>query len=74
MKKRLRLTQAEAEILASIADGLSVADIAVERECSPNTVRTHLQNMLRANDLHSRAHLVARAYEEGILRPRRRRG
>jgi DNA-binding NarL/FixJ family response regulator len=40
--------------------------IAHELSISPNTVGTHVQNLLSKFEVHSRAELVARAYRENL--------
>jgi DNA-binding NarL/FixJ family response regulator len=61
--ERRPLTDREQEILARLAHGTAQNDIADELEISPKTVGTHIQNLLRKLDAHSRAELVARAWQ-----------
>jgi two-component system nitrate/nitrite response regulator NarL len=64
-----QLTARELEILAMLADGASSAEV---REClvvSPNTVRTHIQNILSKLQVHSRLEAVTFAVKYGIVRP-----
>ncbi len=42
--------------------GTSTEDIAAKFHVSPHTVRTHIKNILRKLDAHTRAHAVAIAY------------
>jgi DNA-binding NarL/FixJ family response regulator len=66
---RRNFTPTEIEILGYIAMGWDNDEIAAKRGCSPNTVRTHIQNMLVRAHVHSRAHLIALAYESGVFVP-----
>lgn len=47
------LTPREREVLGGIVDGLSHSDIASRLSLSHNTVRTHVQHVLRKLDVHS---------------------
>lgn len=49
--------------------GLSNADIAERLTVSPHTVRTHVKRSMAKLGAHDRAHLVAIAYETGLVRP-----
>jgi two-component system, LuxR family, response regulator FixJ len=70
------LTEREHEILARLAHGTAQKNIAAELEISPKTVGTHIQNLLRKLDAHSRAELVARAWQLNMaeLAPRSANG
>ena len=57
-----RLTEREQQILARLAHGAQQKEIAEQLSISPKTVATHIQNLLRKLDTHSRAELVARAW------------
>jgi len=57
-----RLTEREQQILARLAHGAQQKEIAQQLSISPKTVATHIQNLLRKLDTHSRAELVARAW------------
>ncbi len=61
------LTPAEIEIVASIAAGRTVAEIAASTRRSPHTVRTHLRNASAKLDAHGRADLLAKARGAGAL-------
>jgi DNA-binding NarL/FixJ family response regulator len=58
------LTQREREVLVCLADGTGRRDMAVYLHMSPNTVRTHLQNLMAKLGAHSALEAVAltRAY------------
>jgi DNA-binding NarL/FixJ family response regulator len=61
------LTPREVEVLSLLARGLDPAAIATELVISPKTVASHLQSVLTKLGVHSRAHAVARAYEDGWI-------
>jgi DNA-binding NarL/FixJ family response regulator len=48
-----RLTQRERDVLSCLAEGLSRADTAERLHLSPNTVRTHVQNILAKLEVNS---------------------
>lgn len=54
-----RLTQREREVLRLLVDGLDQMAVAEELVVSPETVRTHIQRILRKLDVHSRLEAVA---------------
>lgn len=55
------ITSREREVLDCLVEGLSRTEVASRLFISPNTVRTHVQNLLRAADVHSTIALVAAA-------------
>jgi two-component system nitrate/nitrite response regulator NarL len=61
-----QLTRREREILALLAAGASGKEIAAELFLSPNTVRTHVQNVLTKLQVHSRLEAVAFAARHGL--------
>jgi DNA-binding CsgD family transcriptional regulator len=56
--ERLHLTRREGDVLRVLAIGGSTTDIAKQLCVSPLTVRTHVRNLLRKHNLHSRAQLI----------------
>jgi DNA-binding NarL/FixJ family response regulator len=60
------LTDREHQILVRLAHGTAQKQIAEELSISPKTVATHIQNLFRKLDAHSRAELVARAWVLGL--------
>jgi DNA-binding NarL/FixJ family response regulator len=60
-----RLTPRELEILQRIADGQSNATIARELDMSPNTLRTHTQNVLTKLGVHSKLDAIVAAIRHG---------
>jgi DNA-binding CsgD family transcriptional regulator len=64
-----RLSAREREILGRIAVGESGPQIAAELFISPDTVRTHLQNVLIKLGAQTRAHAIALALQRGEITP-----
>jgi PAS domain S-box-containing protein len=60
------LTPRQAEVLRLLEDGRSTRQIAEELRLSPETVRNHVRNVLRALGVHSRLEAVAVARRERI--------
>jgi DNA-binding NarL/FixJ family response regulator len=54
------LTQREREVLTCLAEGTGRRDVAEYLHMSPNTVRTHLQNLMAKLGVHSALEAVAR--------------
>jgi DNA-binding NarL/FixJ family response regulator len=67
-----RLTGREREVLALLVAGLDRASIGAELFLSTNTVRTHVQNLLRKLDVHSSIEAVGIALRAGVRPPARR--
>ncbi|MFD5627022.1 LuxR C-terminal-related transcriptional regulator [Streptomyces sp. NPDC127072] len=70
----LTLSGREREILVMLASGREGAAIADELGISPLTVKTHIANMLTKIGVRQRGHLIAFAYETGIVVPGLRSG
>ena len=68
-----QLTRREREVLALLAEGGSSDDIAGRLGISPNTVRTHVQNVLAKLGVHSRLEAAAFAARHGLVDVGRRR-
>jgi DNA-binding NarL/FixJ family response regulator len=64
------LTPREHDVLQGAVDGLSKSEIARRLFLSPNTVRTHTQNMLAKLSAHSTLEAVSLARRYG-MRPTR---
>lgn len=63
-----RLTPREMDVLQCIVDGLSRNEIAERLYLSPNTVRTHVQHLLRKLGVHSTLTAAAVARDLGLGR------
>ncbi len=63
------LTQREREVLRLLADGNSNEEIGKRLFISPETVRTHVRNAMEKRGARTRAHLIAIAVRDGLLRP-----
>jgi PAS domain S-box-containing protein len=63
------LSPRERQITQQLAHGLTGAQIAEALHLSPETVRTHIRNAMKGVGAHTRAHLVARAIERGLVAP-----
>ena len=66
------LTEREVEVLATVARGLSNAEIAEELFMAHATAKTHVSRLLTKLDARDRAQLVMIAYEAGIAVPAQR--
>ena len=63
------LTEREREILALMPTGMSNESIAEELHVSTRTIATHMQNIYRKMDVHSRLEAVAMATRRGLVKP-----
>jgi transcriptional regulator EpsA len=63
------ITPRQEEILNLIKAGKTNSEIAEVLECSPWTIKNHIQAILRKLDSNTRSHALARAMSLGILRP-----
>ena len=63
------LTARESEVLASVARGLSNAEIAETLFMSQATAKTHVSRVLAKLGARDRAQLVVLAYENGVVAP-----
>jgi two-component system response regulator DesR len=61
------LSQREAEVLLSAADGASIADVARRLYLSEGTVRNHLSSAIQKLDAHNRMEAIHVAEEKGWL-------
>ena len=61
------LTEREKEILRGVSEGLTYKQLADRFFISPHTARTHIKNIYEKLHVHSRAEMVMRGKEEGIL-------
>ncbi len=67
IRRLARLTRREKEVLALLADGADNDAIAQALVISPQTARTHVQNVLSKLGTHSRLEAVAFVMQNGIL-------
>ena len=63
----VELTTREREILRMLASGSSTSELADRLYISPHTARTHVRNILRKLNAHSRLEAVSRAIHERLL-------
>jgi two-component system nitrate/nitrite response regulator NarL len=62
------LTQREREVLGLLVEGATGRDMAKRLALRPNTVRTHVQNVLTKLQVHSRLEAASAAVRYGIVR------
>jgi DNA-binding NarL/FixJ family response regulator len=62
------LTPRELEVLRELSLGRDNEAVAKSLKMSPNTVRTHVQNILAKLDVHSKLEAVSRGIREGWIR------
>jgi two-component system, NarL family, response regulator LiaR len=67
LRKASELTRREREVLALLADGADNDSIAQALVISPQTARTHIQNLLGKLGVHSRLEAAAFVVRNGIL-------
>jgi two-component system nitrate/nitrite response regulator NarL len=61
-----RLTPRELDVLRCLVSGMTRAEVAEHLFVSTNTVRTHIQSLLRRSEQHSELALVAFARSHGV--------
>lgn len=62
LKQRLELTEVEADVLARLASGASLQQIADARGSTHETIRSYIKNLCRKLDCHSQSQLVTKAW------------
>lgn len=65
---RSPLTAREIEVVYLVAEGLSSEEIGVALRISTDTARTHVRNAMVKQHARTRAHLIALAFCQRILR------
>lgn len=65
------LTPRELEVLRALTDGLSTPEICERLYIAPNTLRTHVQNIMGKLRVHSKLEAVAYALKNQIVEPPR---
>jgi DNA-binding NarL/FixJ family response regulator len=68
-----QLTPRERSVLILLVEGSASEEIALRLSISPNTVRTHIQNILTKLQVHSRLEAAAFAVRYGLVDVRRER-
>lgn len=68
------LTPRELEILRALTEGLSSAEICKQLSIAPNTIRSHLQNIMGKLHVHSKLEAVAFALRHRLVEPPRAGG
>ena len=63
------LTPRELEVLRALVEGLSSRDICARLFIAPNTLRTHIQNIIVKLRVHSKLEAVAFALRYGLVEP-----
>ncbi|MEP6502688.1 MAG: helix-turn-helix transcriptional regulator [Betaproteobacteria bacterium] len=63
------VTPRQAQILGLIKEGRTNVEIAGLLQCSPWTIKNHVQAILRRLDSNTRTHALSRAMSLGILKP-----
>lgn len=67
VQPEVELTDREAEVLALLATGLEPADVAEQLEIGARTVGSHLEHIMEKLGAHSRAQMIALAYQQGLV-------
>jgi DNA-binding NarL/FixJ family response regulator len=70
IKRLIRMTEREKEIIALIADGMSNKQIASNLHIATFTVKSHIHNILEKLELHSRLQIANYSRDEEISKPR----
>lgn len=65
----VKMTRREREVIALIAEGMSNKEIAQRLSLAPDTVKSHVHNILEKLALHSRLQIAAHAYRSAGQRP-----
>jgi two-component system, NarL family, nitrate/nitrite response regulator NarL len=68
-----RLTRRQLDVLALLVEGADTAQVARRLYLSPNTVRTHIQNILGKLQVHSRLEAASYAVRHNLVKPPKRR-
>lgn len=64
---KLSLSRREKEVLQSLSEGATTAEIAQNLVISPNTVKTHVNKILRKLGANNRAEAIAKAMSLGLM-------
>ena len=63
------LTPRELEVLRALTEGMATPDICARLFIAPNTLRTHVQNIMAKLRVHSKLEAVAFALRHGLVEP-----
>ena len=61
------LSRREQDVLTLVAEGLSNREVGAELQITEDTVKTHVQHILRVLDARNRAHAVSLGHARGLL-------
>lgn len=61
------LTEQQLIIAKLVAEGLTNREIAEQLYLSENTIKFHIQNIMRKLEVHNRIAMVAKLIQEGII-------
>lgn len=67
------LTPRELQVLTALSEGLSTPGVCAQLGITPNTLRTHVQNIMAKLHVHSKLEGVAFALRHGLIEPPRAR-
>jgi len=70
LKRAVRMTEREKEVIALIADGMSNKQIASNLNIATFTVKSHIHNILEKLELHSRLQIATYSHDEKTSNPR----
>jgi len=68
-----QLTARELEVLTALSEGLSTPGVCAQLGITPNTLRTHVQNIMAKLHVHSKLEAVAFALRHRLIEPPRPR-
>jgi DNA-binding NarL/FixJ family response regulator len=68
----IQITSAQREVLRLLAEGDTDVEIAAQMSITKGTVESHVKALRWALTARNRVHVVARAYQEGLLPTDRR--
>jgi two-component system response regulator MprA len=64
---QIQFTEREADVLALLAAGVEPAGVAAQLEIGARTVETHVEHIMDKLGAHSRAQMIALAYQHGLV-------
>ncbi len=64
---RPKLTHRESEVVRHVALGRNTRQIAAELQISPETIRSHVRNVMEKTGAHTRAQLIAVVLADGMI-------